>query len=103
MSNTERIRDPNTDSGDEDDFVAPTHDAIQVYNKFKDTDFTAGPRKSGDERNEWEANKNLFAKALSTVREKVIANTKVLLCTHPKCLEEISEYYQISFTHRRNH
>lgn len=59
--------------------VARTHDAIQVYNKFKDTDFTAGPRKPGDERNEWE---NLFAKALSTVQEKVIANTKVLLCIH---------------------
>ncbi|KUL83305.1 hypothetical protein ZTR_11364 [Talaromyces verruculosus] len=62
---------------DEDDFVAPTHDAIQVYNQFKDTDFTAGPRNPGDERNEWEANKNLFAKALSTVQEKVIANTKL--------------------------
>lgn len=81
MSSTERIRDSNADPGDEDDCTAPTHDAIQIYNKFKDTDFTAGPRKPGDERNEWEANKNLFAKALSWIRAKVISNTKVLLCT----------------------
>ncbi|KAI7977218.1 hypothetical protein EIK77_005423 [Talaromyces pinophilus] len=78
----ERVPDLNADSGDEDDCAAPSYDAIQVYNQFKDTDFTAGPRKPGDELNEWEANKNLFAKALSTIRAKVISNTKVLLCTH---------------------
>jgi hypothetical protein len=36
----ERIPDPNADSTDEDNYAPPVHDAIQVYNKFKLTDFT---------------------------------------------------------------
>ncbi|KUL83295.1 hypothetical protein ZTR_11341 [Talaromyces verruculosus] len=63
------------------EYLPDHYDAVEVYNRFKFTDFTANPPKPGNERNEWEKNKGLFAKAFTTLQEKVIANTKVLLCT----------------------
>ncbi|GAM34882.1 hypothetical protein TCE0_015f02759 [Talaromyces pinophilus] len=63
------------------EYLPDHYDAVEVYNRFKSTDFTENPPKLGNERNEWEKNKGLFAKALTMLQEKVIANTKVLLCT----------------------
>lgn len=64
-----------------DDEPPEVVDAIEAYTEFKSTNFATDPKIESEERKAWEKNKQMFAQALALLQTKVVANTKVLLCT----------------------
>lgn len=75
----EREVDPNADS-DEDNPADLTYDAIAVYHRLKNIDFIKAPKKSDSAFEKWVKDKELFSKALATIRVILIARKKVVLC-----------------------
>lgn len=63
-----------SDNDTDDDNLSEEIDAVEIYSKFRLTDFSSDPKFESNE-------KQMFAQALAVLQTRVISSTKVLLCT----------------------